>query len=111
MLAVTSPIFMLRELDTRLEFSANHYAVQFSSFAPNRCHAAARFLPDATNRAPSPPLNAGHRAPSPTPSLTSPHSPTATQRADDDGYPASPSVFTPQPPFARYVQLDTDVRP
>ena len=61
-LAVRGPILTLRELDTRREFTANHDAVRLSSLIPNRLPAAAPPLPNADDRAPSPPPNAVHRA-------------------------------------------------
>ena len=110
-LAVRGPILTLRELDTRREFTANHDAVRLSSLTPNRLTAAAAPLPDATDRAPSAPLDAGHRAQSPTPSLTPPQLPAASPVIDDYALLAPPPVAAPQHQAIPDAQLDADARP
>ena len=110
-LAVRGPILTLRELDTRRQFSANHDAVRLSSLTPNRLPAAAPPLLDADDRAPSPPPDVIHRAPSPTPSSTPPHSPTASPAIGDDALLAPPTVAAPQHLATSGAQLDTHSRP
>ena len=107
-LAVRGPILTLRELDTRREFTANHDAVQLSSLTPNRLPAAAPPPPYANDSAPSHPPDAGHRAQSPTPSLTPPRLPSASPAIDDDALPAPPPVAAPQLQATPDAQLDAD---
>ena len=110
-LAVRGQILTLRELDTHRELTANHGAVRLSSLTQNRLPAAVPRLPDGKYRAPSPPLDADHRAPSPTPSLTPPHSPTASPPFGNDALLAPPSLAAFQPQATTDEQLDADARP
>ena len=96
---------------TRREFTANHDAVRLASLTPNRLPAAAPPPPDADNHEPFPPLDAGHRAPSPTPFSTPPHSSTASPAIGDDALLAPPPVAAPQRQAKSDAQLDTNARP
>ena len=57
-------------LDTPREFTANHDENRLSSLTRNRLPAAAPFPPESDNHEPFTIPDAGHRALSPTPSLT-----------------------------------------
>ena len=96
-LAVRGPILTLRELDTRIEYMANNDAVRLSSHTPNRLPAVAPSLRHANDRAPSRPPDAGHSAPSPTPSLTPPNLLFASPVIDHDALFAPPHVAALQP--------------
>ena len=109
--AIRGPIHTLRTFDTRREFTANHDAVRLSSLTPTSLPAAVFFLPDADDCAPFPPPDAGHRAPSPTPSSTPPHSPTATPAMGDDAILAPSPVAAPQPQDTSDAQINADARP
>ena len=110
-LAIRNSIITLRELDTRRELTANHDAVRLTSLTSNRLFAAELPTLDADIRAPFPRPDAGHRAPSPTQSLTPPHSPTASQTAENDAPLASPRAVTSQNPPALNAHFDADARP
>ena len=109
-LTVKGSILTLRELNTRREFTANDDAVRLSSLTPNRLLAATP-PPDAYDHAPFHSPNAGHRAHSPTPSLTSPLLPSASQAIDDDALVAPSPMAAPQHQATPDEQLDGDARP
>ena len=68
-------------------------------------------LQDANNHSLSSSPDADHRAPEPTPSLTPPHSPTATQTVDKNAPLASLKAVTFQPVLAPHAYADPNTRP